>query len=289
MKFFRLLVGSFYSADVYKEVRKEASFCMGYSLLLVLLCTLITAFYYGQVFHREVFGAREGKAPFFDAMVQQIADQLPLMTYSEQKLVTQTPEATVITLSGELFGETFQGFELATIDTTGKTTHDNVQTPILITTNEVIFKGDKETKIKSLSEFTKEAPGTLVINRALAQEMASQLNAWFHKSLPLIYFFFGGILWLIFALFAYVMRVLLLLLLGVAGLAMGAILKSPLEYGAAVSLAAVSFTPMALLQTVLTMAGQHVSIWVVVFAGVVALFFAVRASHSPAQPVAPAV
>lgn len=288
MRFFEMIVGSFHSVELYRRIRREASFNLLYTLGLVFICCLMISVYYGNVLHRELFVARDGKPAPFDSMVTQIGDQLPIMTFKDGRLMTKDPQATVITVSGELFEESFENVPLITIDTTGQSTHLTMKTPMLITADELIIKTDKETKIQPLSEFSEGGgPSTLLINKAMAQEAAAGIIDVVHRNLTQFYLIAGGIVWFVFALFAYVMRIFMLLVLGLFGLLIGSLLKSPLEFGASVSLAAVSFTPIALLETGLLIGfGYPVHTITLFIAGLVALGVAIKVSApAPANPM----
>jgi hypothetical protein len=286
MRFFSTLIGSFHSAALYRTVRTNASFYMGYTLLVVLLCTLVLTVYFTAVVHRGIFVAKEGQPIPFDSLVNQIAEQLPVMTLKDDTLMTMDPEPTVIRVSGELFGQAFTDVPLITIDTTGASTHSNMDTPILITSTEIMFEDSDEIKVKKLSEFTKDAPETLVINRALSQEMAAMLIAGVHKHIMTFYLIVGGICWFFFAIVYYIMRICMLLALGLAGYVLGSIIKQRVSYAAAVSLAAVSYTPIALLEAgLLGFLGYSPHMLTLFGAGVVALFFAMKCSDPARAPL----
>lgn len=280
MQFFDTLIGSFYSAKTYREVRKAATYGMGYSLLLVTLCTLAVTVYYGQVFHREVFAERDGKPALFDDLVTQIAQQIPVMTYSNKRLSTQNPQATTIHISGEAFGEKFEQFALITIDTTGASTHANMKTPVLITAEDFIVKTDKETKIQPLSKF--EEDGTVVINRAMAEDVAESAIEGMHGALAQFYIILGGMAWVCLIIAFYVLRICMIFALGLGGLIISSLLKSPINYAASVSLAAVSFTPVAVLDTAMFIgAGYSLQTTTLLFAGLAALTAAIACSREP--------
>jgi Flp pilus assembly protein TadB len=163
-----------------------------------------------------------------------------------------------------------------------------MKTPILITQDEFIVKTDKETKIQPLEKFADGKPATFVINRAVAMDAANSLTAFVHKNIGQFYLFFGGFAWLIFALFAYVLRIFMILILGLAGLLIGSLMRTKLDYSAAVSLAAVSFTPVALLETVILItSGYPVHTSTLFIAGIVTLTAAIVFSK-PLPPTSPA-
>lgn len=282
MSFISLFIGSFQSADTYREVRASGKFYMGYTFIIVALCTLAVTIFYTHFIHREVFSPREGNSALFDDIVKQIATQIPVMTLQENQLMTSTPAPTIIKISGTAFGMAFNNIDIITIDTSGQTTHENMKTPVLVTTKEFIFKSDRETKIKSIADVMENRPTTMLINRAVAESLGDDLIKAVRESLMTIYFILGIISWFFIAAYIFIMRMFMLLLLGVAGLAMGALMQSPIRYASAVGLAAVSYAPIAILDTILFAVMQYPTSRIIIFAaGCVALFAAIKCSHTP--------
>jgi hypothetical protein len=282
MSFFRIFVGSFHSAATYREVRTASRFMIGYSLMLVALSALTVTVYYGAYIHREVFAPRDAKPALFDDVVRQIADQLPVMTLKDDALVSKDAAPTVIRISGGAFEKRFENAAIITIDTRGDADHTTMTTPVLITHKEVIFKTDKETKIQPLSKFTESLGGTTLINQAVAQDLANRLIANVHKNLATFYLLLGSISWFFFAAFMFVMRLCMLLALGLVGLAIGSLTKTPIRYITAVGLASVSYTPVAVLDTIVFL-NLHYSphLLTLLVAGSVTLFAAMRFSRPP--------
>lgn len=285
MNVFSIFAGSFHSAATYRAVRQSGGFFMGYALLIVAVCTLAVTVYYGNVLHRELFSPRDGKPALFDDVVTQIANQVPVMTWANGTLTSSEPAATVIKISGTAFGESFTDEAFIAIDTSGKSTHENMETPILITAKELITKTDKKTEIKSLPELMEKGPATMLINRAMAQDLALKLIDVIHENLTKIYVIVGGIMWFFIAITFYIMRIFMLLALGLVGMLIGNILNTPIKYASAVGLAAVSFTPIALLDTILFAGFHYPTRTIVIFAaGVVALFAAIKCSQPTSAP-----
>lgn len=282
MNILSVFTGSFHSAAIYREVRKNGGFYMGYALLVVVItCLLVTMYFTGYV-HREIFSARDGKAPFFDDMVRQITTQLPVMTLKNHVLSSSETTPTIIRLSGTAFGLTFENVEAITIDTSGNTTYETMKTPMLITAHDVVMKSENKTEIKSIAELTKDAPETMVLNRAMLDDLANTVITAVHQNLLSFYLVFGGITLFLVIIYMYVMRIIMLLLLGLAGLAIGSMLKTKLKYDTAVALASVSYTPIALLDAVLFALMHYPTSKMVLFlAGCVALFVAIKCSDSP--------
>jgi hypothetical protein len=293
MNLFALFVGSFYSADTYRHMRRTASFGMGYALVLVLLTTLIVCVYFGMLFHRETFAARGNQPSPFSAFVQQITDQLPLMTFKDGVLQTADPVAHTIYLTGEWFGESFERVPFIMIDTTGTTTHENMTTPILVNSKEIAIHKDGRNKkeIYSFSDIKDGAPLTLIFNRAMNDDLAQQIIRWFDENLLQMYLIFGGIGWLCIAIAIYVMRILMLLLLGVVGIAYASLTRRTLSYASAVSLASLSYTPVLLLDTFAFLFGHGPHSITLFAAGSVLLVIVIRASEgaNPPPPSTPIV
>lgn len=281
MRFIETFTGSFHSADTYHRARAARGFFMGYAALVVIICTLAVTLYFGGVIHREIFAARDGGTPVFDNVVRQIAQQIPLMTLKNGALISNSSEPTIIKVSATLFGQSFTDEAVITIDTSGASTHTNMQTPLLITSTELIIKGEKESRIQPLSKLTDQAPPTLLITRAVAMEAADSLIIAVHRSLAEFYIIFGIIAFLCFSIFMIVVRMLMLLALGLAGKIIATLTGNPLDYAAAVRLAAVSYTPLALLDTALFLGCNYAPHRLTLFlAGCVAIYAAIRASQA---------
>ncbi len=283
MSVFTTLMESFHSAPLYRRVRAKQSLCLGYTLFLVALSCLLVVLTFGTKLHHEFFAVRDGKTPFFDDAVAQVAAQWPNMTLAQQKIVTQEPKATVIRLSGTLFGVPFENAPLLTIDTTGATTHQNMTTPMLLTTDELMYRSDRKTEVKSFKDLNVDEKTTLVINRAVAEDSAKSLTQFVHAMLPKLYVLLGGMMWVFATLFFYVLRLFMLVFLGLGGLIIAEVTKDKISFPAAMSLAAVAYTPVALLDTLmLIVTYQPVSTGVLILAGLVALYTAMRVSREAA-------
>lgn len=282
MKLRELFAGTF-KAATYREVRQAGDFFLGYAMLIVAITTFAVTVYYTIFIHRELFTAQDGKPAMFDDAVNQIATQVPPMVLQDHQLMSNDPTPSVIKISGSAFGEDFNDIELITIDTSGQTTHENMETPILVSSKDIIFKTSDKTEIKSIAEITKDMPSTLIINRAMIDDVASGTIEAVHQGLLTFYLFLGAASWFFIAVYMAVMRLCMLLALGLVGLAIGSLTKSPITYTAAVGLAAVSYVPIAILDTILFAALHYPTSSVIMFAaGSVALFAAIKCSNTPA-------
>ncbi len=282
MRFFQTFIGAFHSASLYRTLRAEPSFRMGYAFVLVMLCAFVVTAYYGIYIHREVFAQRDGKPALFDDVVRQIAGQLPVMTFKDDTLISNADAPTIIRVSGGAFEQQFENLAIITINTSGTADRATMATPVLITSKEIIFKTDKETKIQPLSKFSESLGGTTLINQAVAQDLANRLIKNVHDNIATFYLLLGGIAWFFFAVFMFVMRLFMLLALGAIGLAIGSLMKTPIRYETAVGLASISYTPVAVLDIILFL-NLHYSphMLTLIVAGSVALFAAIHCSHAP--------
>ena len=250
MRFTQTFIGAFSSADIYRSVRLRAHYEMRYSFFLVTFSALLLVAYFIALAHGELFTARAGKPAAFDDAVRQIAKQLPVMTLQNNQLMTREARSHTINLSVNAFGKHVAG-PFATIDTTGATTHENMKTFMLVTAQEVVFQSNKKTEIHSLSDYTKNIGNSVVINRAVADDMAANMIRTTHRYLVKAYLILGGVAWVALTLVLYLLRIAMVMVLGGAGMLIGKLLNTPVNYAAAVSLAAISYTPVAVADIIL--------------------------------------
>lgn len=245
MDFFRTIAGSFFAASTYRTAMNGKGYGLLYSFLLVIGTSLIFTIWGMAAMHRFLFVGQDGGRPRLEAALHQIADQLPVMTIDKGQLQTQRPEASIITFRFD--GENIYSF--ATIDTTGATTHENCTTPILITAKEliVIKRDEGKREVYALDKYFSGQKGPLVINRALAADTVDGLIAWLKTHRFTIYLTLGSFALGTMAGVCYVLRICMLLVLGLAGLLIANILRQTITYETAVRLAAVSYTPVALI------------------------------------------
>ena len=134
-----------------------------------------------------------------------------------------------------------------------------------------------------MSDFTRNGTNTILINHAVADEMTNNFVGYIHGNLIQ----YAIILWLICIVCLFVVTFFILLTLGLIGLVIGSIVKSPLSFGAAVGLASLSFTPVALLDAaLLTFFGYAAHIITLLVAGSVTLYAGIKCSEpNPANAV----
>jgi hypothetical protein len=279
MRFTTNFIGAFTSAEHYRQVRQRATFEMRYSFLLILASSLLLVLHFTHLLHGELFTARAGKPAVFDDVVRQIAQQIPLMTLQNNQLITREAKPHSIRIQTEFFGRPIHG-NIATIDTTGATTHHNMQTWLLITSHEFIIRNTDKTEIHSLSDYNKSGRGTLVINRAVANDTAANLVRTVHRYLIQGYLILGGIALLITTVVLYVLRLAMLAALGVAGVVVGRLMHSPLRYRAAFSLAAISYTPVAMTNLLLMLGfGRWANSGILLLGGIAMLAVAIAVTR----------
>ncbi len=273
MNVFQLFTGSFHSAAAYRYMRTRATGGMGYMLFVVMLVTLFVLLWFGVPVYTITFQGHDGKPPLFDQSIHQIAERSPLMTLKGDTLVTKTPEKTVINITGT-YGKEGYDVPVLTIDTTGTTSTSNATTPVLVTDKNLFIRSNEKWDMRPLSDFTKQGPETIIINHAVADEMATSFVAYIHDHLT-GYFI---ILWLLAITCLFVVTFITLLILGLGGLLIGNIIHSPITYSAALSLAALSFTPVMILDTLLLAAGYAAHTSMLLMAGMVTNYAAIHCS-----------
>jgi hypothetical protein len=281
MNVFQLFAGSFYSSAAYRQMRASANFGMGYALFVVCVTTLFVMLYYGAPVYVVSFMGHEGKPALFDQVVRQISDQAPVMTLKSGTLATRDPKATTINIAGS-YGKQDFDMPFITIDTTGDHTTENTGTPILVTNKELLIQSGNTWKPQSLIDLTKNGPDTIIINHAVADEIGTHFTNYIHEHL----FEYFLILWFFFIVCLFVVSFFILLTLGLIGLAIGSLVRSPLSFAAAVGLASLSFTPVAVLDALLlTVIGYAAHVLTLLLAGTVTLYAAIKCSD-PATPAA---
>jgi len=284
MRFAAQFFGSVSSAAQYRLVRARASYEMLYSFLLVLIISFLMVVQCVALLHGELFTARADKPAVFDDVVRQIASQLPVMTLQNHKLVTREGRPHSIRVGTVIFGHPLAG-TIATIDTTGTTTRDSIKTPVLVTAKEVIVQSKNKTETYPLSDYTKEMPSSLVINRALIDDVAATLIRTVHDHLVKAYLILGSIGWLMLLLVLYILRITMLMVLGLAGWLLGKMMRIATSYRQAVSLAAISYTPVAVADLAMfVLFHRSAPTWMLLLGGVVMLTVAIRVSRATATP-----
>lgn len=286
MGFLRTFFGSFYSPALYQAVARRPGYALGYGAWLTALTTVLIVIWSICMIHQALFAPRGAALPFFDDLQYQIAEQAPLMTLNKGELRTKYPRATVVHIRSQLMGQRIDE-DLITVDTTGETTVANMKTPILVTAKEVIIVGPKGAKNYAISELMHWAKGPLVINHAVAESVARGVIHYVHSRLPGLYLLAGLAGAVILGLIFYMLRLVMVGLLGLLGMAIARLCTVPMNYGRAMRLAGVSFTPVTSLATAgLLCSGYAASAPVLLLCGFIMLLAALMVSAD--EPLAAA-
>lgn len=287
MAFFKTAVASFYAPETYRAVRNNVGHGLGYSFLLVLALALFNIALYAPTLHRahtELFVGVDGRLPVMDDALGQIAHQWPRMVIDQHVMKTEEPGPHMIRVAVNLMGEHAEG-EIITIDTTGATTHNTMKTPILITSNELITKTERETRLKSFKELIGDkwnAP--LVVTPEVAKNLADQLATYIRAELKIFYAIMGSICLVLFLCGTYIARILLLLILSLIGMLLASILRQKLDFAALMRLSAVAYTPVAVLDVLIGRLNPgNISMVGLLFCGTVMLLAALYASRDATQ------
>ncbi len=254
MAFLKTVLGSFYCPQTYRDAFAREGYGLGYSFLLVVLTTLLlTALTVPslQRVHRELFVGDNGRPAVLDDVLAQVVQQMPVMTLQNHRLQTQDAKAHVIHVKAELMGEVAEG-DIITIDTTGNSSSATMKTPVLITADEVIMEGRDDKRVRNIKDISREVgEEAIVITPEMARDAAFKLSQLVRENAAKFYAITGVVGLLCFVLVMYLLRVCLLAVLALGGLVIASMLKLPMEYRTAMRMAAVSFTPVALLAVVM--------------------------------------
>lgn len=271
MRFFKTFTQSFHSAAMYQELRGKPGHGLAYSFLLVLFTAFLYCVMYVSSFnqlHRELFVGVDGKISVMDDVLSQIARQMPTMTFHNTVLISEEPKARVIHLAANIMGQHAEG-DAITIDTTGMTTYANMQTPVLVTANEIVMKTDKETKIKTFKEMTKgnqNSSDPVAITPEFAKDVAKEIAAFARNNIRNFYLIAGGLFLIFFVVFLYIARIFMMLFLALGGLLIANILRTKITFDGCMRLAAVSFTPVAIASVLIpwVTGGAIAGLWLLV-------------------------
>jgi hypothetical protein len=246
MRFFELFMGAFSSAAAYRYMRRERrGLGLSYSFLLVALTSILFAVYATAALHAALFAAEPGKKPRFDDIVAQIAEQLPEMTVTDGTLTVTSPQPHYVKLHTEIKGESVE-FTVLTIDTTGQTTFETMRTPLLVTSKEVIARNKEKIEIHPIEGYIESGSPPLVLDRATIDKASLLFVEAVHQNLWKILTALGLFLWFFLTMGLYLFRITMMVALGAAGLAMGSLFKSPLDYATSMRLAALAYTPVSM-------------------------------------------
>lgn len=280
MTLLRNILRSFYDFSFYKEVRTSwKGWAMGYTTgAFAILLAIGLTFGIAQL-HRELVAPRDGGRPsVLEEGMRQIAAQWPHSTLIGNRLISDAPMPHIITVEGEALGERVDE-PFITVDTTDTVNYATMTTPILFTSKELIIKkSDRrnvdETKIHSFDTLFKDVPQPMVLDTAKMHELVSMTMSGIHKHGWKVYLMVGLITWLVAIPFLLLMRVLLLIPLGVAGLLVAKFMGRELDYDSSVRVIAVTLIPLSCIEAFALIAfssGVSIFIKVLVSLGVLAV------------------
>ena len=268
MNFLKTMVGSFYSITMYRELRRKSGCGLAYSFMLILLTLCVGSIVVLPILnkiHHVVFVGQDGRLPLMDDLLLQIAEQTPVMTLENNTLTTKEPGQHIIHLKINTGSKT-DGMDAITIDTSGVTNTGNMRTPLLITGHEVISKvpnPSSETKEEKIETHTFDelmenhtSNEKLEINKEVAKDAAQDLAAFVHENLKLFYGVMTVVTILVLIITLYISRIVMVALLALGGMLLASILKTKATFEELMRLAAVSFTPVALLSAVIPFIGH---------------------------------
>lgn len=292
MKFIPTFLGSFYSAPMYCELRNSKGHGLGYSFMLVLVTLFLTCAAYAPLMnrlHQELFVGVNGKISVMDDVLRQVANQTPIMSVKNEVLSTKVPRAHVIHLKTNVMGNEAEG-DAITIDTTGATSYANMKTPILITAHEVITKQDNETRIKKFKELgnvgATQNGEPFEITPEIAKDAAETISDLVRDNIRKFYLIVGSVMLIVMGIALYIARIVTLLLLAAGGLLIANILRTKLGFESAMRMAAVSFTPVAVLGAIIPAFGNHaIGGLTMLLLGLVTLSAAIYVTRDSAQVV----
>lgn len=270
MHFFKTLLGSFYSPAIYAALRKpEGSMKLGYSFLLVMLTSACIVIAGALALHHLAMQPRGEQPPLLDAVLHDLARQVPVMILKNGTLQVKEKQPYTMYLDmPERLGlapatrakkpaAAAMPMPFITIDTTGATDMHKMTTPVLVTAREIYVRSKNDTKVYALEKINEKSTAPLIINRAMATDGAERLLHWLHKNSWKIALLFAIPAWIVMTLVTYLLRIIMLMALGLVGLVASRIWTPALSFAQSVRVAAVAYTPVAVLTTVTMCLDAH--------------------------------
>ncbi len=278
MRFSTTFARAFYSAALYRQLRREGRYAFGYSFKLVMLTSFVVVFALAASLHVAVFSPREGHPSLLEATVAQIVPQLPAMSWHEGRLQTAQPGRyeVKIVFNGEHGPESAT---LLTIDTGGGLNEANAPRGLSLTADRAITRSSSKIETHLLSDYSSKWPRTMALNRAVYHELAQKMLAWLEGNLPWMYLILGALLWVALVLYFYVGRVLMQLLLAALLKLVQRLLHEPLGWPQAMAVVAVAYTPVAVVDMfVMILCYRGTPLLALLAAGFAAAWFALVAA-----------
>lgn len=298
MNFLKTVVGSFYSIEMYRELRRKSGCGLAYSFMLILLTLCVGSIVVLPVLnkaHQVMFVGKDGRMPLMDDLLLQIAEQTPVMTFENNTLTTKVSGQHVIHLKANI-GKGEAGLDAITIDTSGNTNTSNMRTPLLITSNEVISKvkdpasedGQEKIETHTFEDLMENHTSSekVEIDNQVAKDAAQDIAAFVRDNLKMFYGVMSVVTILVLIVTLYISRIVMVMLLALAGMLIASALKTKATFEELMRLSAVSFTPVALLSAIIPFIGQKTANSLTLFAlGVIMLGVVLYATRDEAPAV----
>ncbi len=249
---FHPLVLSFFSKSLYRDVGKHWRGTGLLYLLVVLALVWIPTMVKGQLeMSRWVAGDSK-----------EITKQIPAITISKGQVSTDVTTPYFIK-------DPKTGTAIAIIDTTGQyKTLEDTDAKLLLTKSKVIIsKSATETQTYDLSGVQ-----SFYVDRARVESWLGTISRWF-----------GPVLYPLALIFSFIFRAIQILIYALVGLLFAKILHANLNFKTLMRLAAISITPVLILDLLFEFVPVHIPRWsllgIVIALGY--LFFAVKVNAEP--------
>jgi hypothetical protein len=278
MGFFDLFLGSFTGKSYAYERHTAKGYGLTYSFMLLALLAFLFYTLAVLLLQWVLLSPQKSAPSLAEQAITQIAEQWPEMTIREGVVDTQVPQPHLIHLDLQV-GEKPTRIALLTIDTTGATTHSNFTSVLLMTQTDIMTRENNEVRIHSLKEWQSPGEPALLLNRHSINEMARAAIEGIHTHAWKFLIFIGLLFWLMLALYYYIARIILLVLLAGAGLLSAPLQKTTLDFATAMRLSALALTPITLLDAALLVFLQSpLPFFALLFLGVLMLNWALHLS-----------
>jgi uncharacterized protein DUF1189 len=249
---FHPLVLSFFSKSLYRDVGKHWRGTGLLYLLLVLALVWIPTIIKGQL----------GLSSWVEGDSKEITKQIPAITISNGQVSTDVTTPYVIK-------DPKTGTDIAIIDTTGEyETLDNTDAKFLLTKSKLIAsKNATEDRTYDLAGVE-----SFYVDRVRVENWLANARTWF---IPVLY--------PLALIFSFIFRAIQVLVYALVGLLFARILHANLDFKALMRLAAISITPVLVLNLILEFVPLHIPGWSLlgIVIALAYLFLAVKVNAEP--------
>ena len=227
--FFHAFVLSFFSKWFYQDVGQQ---WRGTGLAFLLVALVL-------VWIPTTIKVHWGLSKFLATDAPKLTSQIPAITISNGKVSTDVPTPYFI-------NEPDSGSPLIIIDTTGKYENlDNTTAKMLLTRTKIISRDNFQTKVYDLS-----AVQSFYVDRARVEGWLSLGGRWF-----------ALVLYPLAVIFSFIFRGIQILIYALVGLLFTKLLNVNLSYQTLMRLAAVSLTPILVLDLFFEFVPLHIPLW----------------------------